>query len=63
MSETEKIVKLLFKMLIILNAKKLGWDVEICDGSIILTKNNDKLTKIDKDTNRLIHILFNKSNP
>lgn len=60
MIETEKVVRLIFKMLIILNARKLGWNVEVNEGSIILTKNNDKLTKIDKDTSRLIHILFNK---
>lgn len=54
------IVILVIKVFIIINAKNLGWDVEIKENhELVLTKPRQKLTDIDRDTRVLISKLTN----
>jgi hypothetical protein len=40
------------------NAEKLGWDVEIEDNTITLSKKSDLLTTLDRNTNDLLNVLI-----
>lgn len=47
------------KLSLLLNAIKLGWTIEsINSDTIIISKKNNKLTKVDKNTIKLIKKLF-----
>jgi len=49
------IVILVIEVFIIINARNLGWNVEIKDDhELVLTKPSQKLTDIDKDTGALM---------
>ena len=49
-------------LFLIINAIKLGWNIDIVDhNTIILTKNNNKLTNLDKNTPKLIKKLFSNN--
>ena len=51
------VVILVIEVFIIINAKNLGWDVEIKENhELVLTKPTWKLTAVDKDT----RVLMNK---
>lgn len=54
------IFSVLIKVVIIHNAKKLGWIVEINtdDKKIVLTKRSDMLNDIDNDTYQLVNNLL-----
>ncbi len=52
------ILQLITKIYIIFNAIQLGWIVEITDGYIVLSKESNKLTKLDKNTRKLISALI-----
>jgi len=54
----ELIVHVIIKLYIIINAVKLGWCVEIYDDRLVLTKRSILLTRLDKDTPRLISSLL-----
>jgi hypothetical protein len=48
------------KLIIILRAKYLGWNVEFVDSTkIILTKNKCDFNNLDINTPKLIHSLIN----
>lgn len=52
------IVILVIEVFIIINARNLGWQVEIKeDHEIVLTKPTHKLTDVDRDTNALMRKL------
>ena len=57
-SEVEAVVYIITKLYIIINASKLGWNVELQDNKIVLTKHSSKLTKLDKNTPKLIEALI-----
>jgi hypothetical protein len=59
MSDIELVVYFITKLYIIINALKLGWVVVIKRNKLILTKCLDDLTRLDKDTPKLITALFN----
>jgi len=61
MSDIELIVGLVIKLYIILNAVRLGWDVEVNKNELILTKKNTKMTSLDYNTKELIGELINDS--
>jgi len=65
MCETETIehhvVHVLVKLYIMTNATKLGWTIELQDNKIILTKLSSKLTRLDKNTPRLLKALIQES--
>lgn len=50
--------QLIIRIFIIFNAVQLGWIVEIDRGQIILSKHMDRLTKLDKNTEKLINALI-----
>lgn len=52
------IQQLITKIYIIFNAIQLGWNVDIVDGHIVLSKSSDKLTRLDKNTKELICALI-----
>lgn len=58
MCEIEEVVQLITKLYIMINAAKLGWMVEIEGNKIILSKNSDLLTKLDKNTPKLLNVLI-----
>lgn len=58
MNEVDLIVHVIIKLYIILNALKLGWYVELYEDRIVLTKQSALLTRLDKDTPRLINTLI-----
>jgi hypothetical protein len=57
-NEIEIMINMIIKLYIIVNAIRLGWKVEVRTGMLILTKRLDKLTKLDKNTPRLIKELL-----
>jgi len=61
MSDIELIVGLVIKLYIIVNAVRLGWDVEVNKNELILTKKNTKMTSLDYNTKELIGELINDS--
>lgn len=58
MSDIDLIVYFIIKLFIIINAKRLGWHVELFPDKIILQKKIKKLTKLDKNTPKLINELI-----
>lgn len=59
MDEIESCIQqLITKIYIIFNAIKLGWIVEISDGQIVLSKELNKLTNLDKNTRELVNALI-----
>lgn len=62
MSEIEsqylEIVQIITKLYIIINATRLGWLVEFDDNKIILSKEISTLTRLDKNTPKLINALI-----
>ena len=56
--EIDIVVNIITKLYIIINATKLGWNVEIIDNGIILSKKINKLTKLDKSTPKLLNALI-----
>ena len=54
----ELIVLFITRLYIIINATKLGWDVEVDGNKIILTKKISKLTKLDENTPKLMNKLI-----
>lgn len=61
MCEIEDTVHLMTKLYIMVNAVKLGWMVEIDGNKIILTKDLNSLTRLDKNTPKLIELLVGDS--
>lgn len=57
-NDIEAITYIITKLYIIINASKLGWNVELQDNKIVLTKHSSKLTKLDKNTPKLIQALI-----
>jgi hypothetical protein len=57
----EHVVHILVKLYIMANATKLGWTIELQDNKIILTKLSSKLTRLDKNTPRLLKALIRES--
>jgi hypothetical protein len=53
-----KILQMIIKFYIMNNAEKLGWDVEIEDNTITLSKKSDLLTTLDRNTNDLLNVLI-----
>ena len=63
MNEIETYIQqFITKICIIFNAVQLGWLVDIVDGQIVLSKESNKLTKLDKDTKELISALICNDN-
>jgi hypothetical protein len=58
MCEIERIVQLIIKLYIIINATNLGWQVLIENEQIILSKKIDQLTSLDHDTSQLVNALI-----
>jgi hypothetical protein len=58
MCEIEEIVQVVTQLYIIINATKLGWIVEFDDNKIILSKEISLLTKLDRNTPKLIKALI-----
>jgi len=58
MCEVEAVVHVITKLYIMINAEKLGWNVEVHDNRIVLSKHSTKLTKLDKNTPKLIKALI-----
>lgn len=58
MCEIDTVVYIVTKLYIIINATKLGWSVEIIDNKIVLSKLSTKLTKLDRNTPKLIDALI-----
>lgn len=52
------VVQIITRLYIIINAEKLGWNVEVYNDKLVLTKHTTKLTRLDKNTPRLIKALF-----
>jgi hypothetical protein len=61
LSFTSMHMKMITKFFIIINATKLGWIVTIENNKIILTKQSDLLTSLDKNTHKLINALMHNS--
>lgn len=57
-SDFDFVVNIITKLYIIINAEKLGWNVEVYKNKLVLTKHSAKLTRLDKNTPRLIKALF-----
>ena len=57
-SQYLEIVQIMTKLYIIINATRLGWLVEIDDNKIILSKEISSLTRLDKNTPKLISALI-----
>jgi hypothetical protein len=52
---------LAIEVFIIINARNMGWNVEIRDDhELVLTKATPKLTEVDKDTKMLMRALAGK---
>lgn len=58
MTEITEVIKLIIKIYIVINARKLGWDVEIIDNEITLSKKSDLLTTLDRNTTDLFNVLI-----
>lgn len=58
MSEIDILVRSLTKLYIMINAMHLGWSIEIKDNEMILSKKNDELTSLDKNTYQLLGALL-----
>jgi hypothetical protein len=56
---SNNIIKPIIKISIIINAKKLNWDIHIDNDKITLTKKINDLTELDKNTKQLLHKLIN----
>jgi hypothetical protein len=54
-------MQLITKFFIIINATKLGWIVSVENNKIILTKQSNLLTSLDKNTCKLINTLIQNS--
>jgi hypothetical protein len=61
MCEIEAVVHIITKMYIIINATRLGWAVEVQDNKLVLSKHSTKLTRLDKNTPKLIDALIQDS--
>jgi len=57
-SQYLEVVQIITKLYIIINATRLGWLVEIDDNKIILSKEISSLTRLDKNTPKLINALI-----
>jgi hypothetical protein len=58
MCEIDTVEQIITKIYIIINASRLGWDVVVNNNKIVLTKRNERLTKLDKNTPKLIKKLI-----
>lgn len=58
MYEIENIVQFIIKLYIIINASNLGWNIQLNNNVITLTKKNNDLTLLDKNTPKLLEKLF-----
>jgi|WetSurMetagenome_2_1015567.scaffolds.fasta_scaffold475744_1 hypothetical protein len=61
MRELEVIIHVIMKLFIIINATKLGWAVDIYNDRLILTKKSNFLTKLDKNTPKLMSSLMTET--
>jgi len=61
MREINILLRTIIRLYIILNASELGWNVEIEENQIVLTKNTNLLTDLDKNTPKLINKLIDYS--
>lgn len=57
-SQYLEVVQIITKLYIIINAIRLGWLVEIDNNKIILSKKLSSLTRLDKNTPKLINALM-----
>jgi len=51
------ITKLQLAMIIIFNARKLGWNASIIHDKIYIRKKNNQLTSLDKNYKKLLKLL------
>jgi hypothetical protein len=54
---SDEITNFLYKLYILINARRLGWTANIKDGQIILTKKTNSQSDIDRDTPTLMKLL------
>lgn len=59
MDELDKVILLIMRLAIIMNANYYGWKVQVSQNKIILRKKQNELSDFEKDTSSLIDSFLN----